>query len=99
MGRVRRPSPARLTEKLLQIREGLGLSQNGMLRKLGIEEGYDRATISGYERGVREPPLPILLEYARAANIYVDVLLDDGLDLPKRLPAVRKSVGINRALR
>ena len=96
MGRVRRPSPARLTEKLLQIREALGLSQNGMLRKLGIEEGYDRATISGYERGVREPPLPVLLEYARAANLYVEVLIDDALDLPEKLPASKKSEGVKR---
>lgn len=96
MGRVRRPSPSRLTEKLLQIRESLGLSQNGMLRKLGIEEGYDRATISGYERGVREPPLPILLEYARAANVYVEVLIDDSLDLPHRLPSRKKSEGVER---
>jgi transcriptional regulator with XRE-family HTH domain len=96
MGRVRRPSPARLTEKLLQIREALGLSQNGMLRKLGIEEGYDRATISGYERGVREPPLPVLLEYARAANVYIDALVDDEVDLPEPLPSKRKSEGIRR---
>lgn len=94
MGRVRRPSPARLPEKLLLIREGLSLSQNGMLRRLGIEDGYDRATISGYERGVREPPLPVLLAYARAANIYVEVLIDDELDLPERLPARMKSEGI-----
>lgn len=93
MGRVRRPTPARLTEKLLQIRERLGLSQSGMLRKLGMEDGYDRATISGYERGIREPPLPILLEYARAANIYVEVLIDDRLELPNRLPSRKKSEG------
>lgn len=96
MGRVRRPSPARLPEKLLRIREALGLSQNGMLRKLGIEKGYDRATISGYERGVREPPLPVLLEYARAANIYVEALIDDTLDLPERMPGRKKSEGIAR---
>lgn len=94
MGRTRRPSPVRLPEKLLIVREHLGLSQSGMLRKLGIEDGYDRATISGYERGVREPPLPVLLEYARAANVYVEVLIDDGLDLPARLPSRKKSEGI-----
>jgi transcriptional regulator with XRE-family HTH domain len=96
MGRVRRPSPARLTEKLLQIREALGLSQNGMLRKLGIEDEYDRATISGYERGVREPPLPVLLEYARAANVYIDALVDDKVDLPKKLPAEVKTDGVKK---
>lgn len=97
MGRVRRPTPARLPEKLLHIRESLGLSQNGMLQKLGIDAGYDRATISGFERGVREPPLPILLEYARAANIYVEVLIDDGLALPEKLPARKKSEGVEQS--
>jgi transcriptional regulator with XRE-family HTH domain len=97
MGRVRRPTPARLPEKLLLIRESLGLSQNGMLRKLGIEGEYDRATISGFERGVREPPLPVLLEYARAANIYVEVLIDDGLDLPEKLPARERSEGVKQS--
>ncbi len=96
MGRVRRPTPARLPEKLLRIRDALGLSQNGMLRMLGIEEGYDRATISGYERGVREPPLPVLLEYARAANVYIDALVDDKVDLPKKIPCRRRSTGIQQ---
>jgi transcriptional regulator with XRE-family HTH domain len=68
-----------------------------MLRRLGIEGDYDRATISGYERGVREPPLPILLEYARAANVYVDVLIDDALDLPEHLPARKTSTGVRRS--
>lgn len=96
MGRVRRPSPTKLPEKLLLIREALGLSQNGMLRKLGIEEGYDRATISGYERGIREPPLPILLRYAQVVNVYVDSLIDDGVVLPDKLPCNKKSEGIKR---
>lgn len=30
-----------------------------------------------YEQASREPPLPILLDYARAARVYVDVLIDD----------------------
>lgn len=98
MGKTRRPTPLRLPEKLLEIRECLGLSQNGMLRKLGIEEDYDRATISGFERGVREPPLPILLEYARAANLYVEVLIDDSLDMPVMLPSRKKSEGVKRNL-
>jgi hypothetical protein len=40
--------------------------------------------------------LPVLLEYARAANIYVDALIDDNVDLPARLPSARKSEGIRR---
>jgi hypothetical protein len=43
------------------------------------------AHISGYERGEREPPLPVLLLYARLVRISTDVLIDDEMDLPKRL--------------
>lgn len=96
MGRLPRPRPARLGEKLLQIRESLGLSQNGMLRRLGFADAVDRSAISDYERGEREPPLPVLLEYARAANLYVDALVDDEVDLPEGLPASTKSEGIRR---
>jgi hypothetical protein len=41
--------------------------------------------ISGMERGEREPPLPLLLAYARLVGISTDVLIDDELDLPKAL--------------
>jgi len=96
MGRVARPKPRRLAEKLLQIRLALGQSQNGMLRLLGLDEKLFRSAISGYELGTREPPLPVLLEYARTANVFVDVLIDDSLDLPERLPSSKKSVGFKR---
>lgn len=90
MGLTRRPYPRRLAEKLLQIRTGLALSQNGMLKRLGLAEDYDRVTISGYERGEREPPLPILLRYAEAANICLDVLVDDSIELPEEIPATKR---------
>jgi transcriptional regulator with XRE-family HTH domain len=90
MGRTRRPTPARLPEKILQIRLALGLSQTQMIRHLGLEEEMFQGSISGYELGKREPPLPILLKYARAAGVYVDVLIDDELDLPKKLPAITR---------
>lgn len=96
MGLTPRPKPARLPEKLQQIRMALGLSQNEMLRRLGQEDRTIRSTISGYERGEREPPLPVLLEYARAANLYVEVLIDDALDLPEKPPARKKSEGVKR---
>jgi len=94
MGLTRRPTPSRLAEKLLQIRTALGLSQNEMLRQLGLAESSFRSTVSGYERGEREPPLPILLRYAEISNVYVDVLIDDRLDLPEKLPAPKKHSGI-----
>lgn len=86
MGRSPRPRPARLGQKLLTIRLALGLSQTGMLRRLGLD--VDPSAVSGYELGTREPPLPILLVYARAAGVCVDVLIDDDQDLPVRLPSV-----------
>ena len=83
MGRASRTKPARLAEKLLQIRTALGLSQNEMISRLGLTEELLREEISAFERGVREPPLPVLLRYARTAGVYVDVLIDDELDLPE----------------
>lgn len=96
MGSASRPKPTRLAQKLLKIRSELRLSQNGMLARLGEEQELFRSSISSYERGVREPPLPILLKYARIAGVYVEVLIDDELDLPKKLPANPKSEGIKR---
>ncbi len=84
-----RPRPARLAEKLLQIRLALGLSQTEMLKRLGLE-GMQYARISEYEQGIREPSLIVLLQYSRAAGIHMEVLADDELDLPTRLPARRK---------
>ena len=80
----------RLGEKLRQIRDALGLSQSEMLRRLGFDQELWYTQISAYEMGRREPPLIILLEYARAAGVSTDVLIDDELDLPAKLPARRK---------
>lgn len=91
MGRASREKPARLAEKLLQIRTALDLSQNGMLRRLGIAEKGYRNYISDFENGVREPSLPVLLKYARLAGVSMDVLVDDELDLPQQLPPLQTS--------
>jgi transcriptional regulator with XRE-family HTH domain len=96
MGKYPRRKPARLTEKLVHIRTALGLSQNGLVRHLGLANELGRETISGYELGTIEPPLSVLLAYARAVNVYVDALIDDQLDLPLKLPSIRKSEGIKR---
>ncbi|HEV3468096.1 MAG TPA: helix-turn-helix transcriptional regulator [Pyrinomonadaceae bacterium] len=87
MGSRPRPKPERLAEKLLQIRLALDLSQDGMLARLELGESHFRSAVSGYELGTREPPLPVLLKYARLAGVCLDVLVDDGLDLPSKLPA------------
>lgn len=96
MGSAVRLKPARLAEKLLRIRTGLELSQNELLDRLGLSEELSRETISKFELGKREPRLEILLSYARAANIWVDVLIDDMLDLPEQLPSPEKSGGVAR---
>jgi transcriptional regulator with XRE-family HTH domain len=82
-----RPKPKRLAEKLRQIREALGLSQTEMLRSLGLEDEMKYARISEYETGQREPSLLTLLAYSRAAGVHMEVLADDGTDLPAKLPA------------
>jgi transcriptional regulator with XRE-family HTH domain len=94
MGQAARAKPGRLAEKLLQIRERLNLSQSELVRHLGLMETISRAKISEYERGEREPTLLILLEYARAAGVCMDVLVDDKVDLPKVLPEKPKHKGL-----
>jgi transcriptional regulator with XRE-family HTH domain len=96
MGRKAREKPARLAEKLLSIRKAFGLSQNDLIRRLGLKDEVLQADISQYEAGVREPTLMELLKYARLAKVYIDVLVDDEIDLPEKLPAKRKSMGITR---
>lgn len=86
MGRDRRPRPRHLPAKLLRIRQALEVSQAEMVNRLEQPKVHP-AHISGYERGEREPPLPVLLRYARLAGVCLDVLVDDEQDLPAKLPA------------
>jgi hypothetical protein len=67
---------------------------------MGLEDKLTQAEISAFERGIRQPPLHVLLEYARAATgirkagrgagDYLEVLIDDSLDLPDKLPNIKK---------
>lgn len=89
MGRSSRPKPMRLAAKLRQIRTALGLTQQQMFERLGqTSTALYPGHIGLYESGQREPPLPVLLRYARIAGVYVDVLIDDEMDLPDYLPAL-----------
>ena len=81
MGKAVRPKPERLAEKLVQIRQSLGLSQNELIKRLNFDKELVKGTISTYELGKREPSLPLLLRYARLAGVCVDVLIDDKLEL------------------
>jgi transcriptional regulator with XRE-family HTH domain len=82
MGHARR-RPKRLAEKLLQIRTALGLSQSEMVEQLGVEVSY--RNISKYERDKSEPPINVLLAYARVANIALESIVDDDIDLETAL--------------
>jgi transcriptional regulator with XRE-family HTH domain len=95
MGRGARMRPARLPGKFLQIRKALGETQDGMANKLGFPD-ITREYVSGFERGTREPPLPVILRVANLAGIYVDALIDDELDLPDKIPASPKCSGIRK---
>lgn len=90
MGRAARLRSARLAEKLLYIRKTLNLSQNELIRRMGLTRVIYQSNVSGYESGEREPPLPILLKYARVAGVCLDDIVDDELDLPAKLPSVPK---------
>jgi transcriptional regulator with XRE-family HTH domain len=85
MGHARR-RPSRLAEKLLQVRTALGLSQTEMHRRLDVGDEIPYTRISDYELDKSEPTLMILLSYARLAGVPTEVLIDDGLDLPDKLP-------------
>ena len=89
MGHARR-RPERLAEKLLQIREALGLSQTEMHKRLGVEDEILYTRISDYELDKAEPTLMILLQYARVAGVSTDVLIDDKADLPAKIPGRAK---------
>lgn len=80
-----RPRPDRLSKKLREIRERLGLSQTQMVVRLGLEK-MKASRISQYETNDREPSLKTLLEYAYAAGVHLEEIVDDDLELPEKLP-------------
>lgn len=83
MGRSYRSRPKKLGAKLKLIRTRLGLTQPEMIEKLAVrDEPLRAASISGYELGHREPPLMVLLRYARLYGCTMEELVDDKLRLP-----------------
>jgi transcriptional regulator with XRE-family HTH domain len=74
-----RNRPKRLAEKLLQIRKALRLSQREIAERLGNYR-TDRH-ISKYERGKSVPPIEVVLAYAQLANVTMNQIVDDELDL------------------
>ncbi|HYO62707.1 MAG TPA: helix-turn-helix domain-containing protein [Pyrinomonadaceae bacterium] len=96
MGKKPRLRQERLHEKLAHIRNALGLSQSELLRRLELEEVIDYKRISEYELGNNEPPLLVLLRYARVAGVHMEALVDDELELPDKLPGPVKYGVITR---
>src|SRR5918912_450548 len=95
MVRTKRRKPI-LAQKLLHIRKSMGLSQNQMIARMGLQDELLREEISDFERNKRVPSLDVVLQYARAANVSVEALIDDELNLPGKLPACPKSEGVRR---
>lgn len=82
MGRSYRTRPKKLGKKLKLIRTRLGLTQPQMIERLNVKsEPLYPTAISEYERNKREPPLIVLLKYARIAGVSTDVLIDDKMKL------------------
>jgi transcriptional regulator with XRE-family HTH domain len=98
MGRAsrRRYMPVRLGEKFLQIRSALSLTQESMLKRLKLPPELTQSNVSAYERGTKEPPIFVIMRYAEVANVWVDVLVNDALDLPGVIPSPRKHEGVKR---
>jgi transcriptional regulator with XRE-family HTH domain len=86
MGREQRQRPKYMAKKLRTIRNKLALSQNELIARMDLTAELYQDYISAYERGIREPPLPVLLRYAKLAGVCADVLIDDTLKLPEKLP-------------
>ncbi|HKG46896.1 MAG TPA: helix-turn-helix transcriptional regulator [Pyrinomonadaceae bacterium] len=83
MGRSYRSRPKRLGTKLKAIRVQLGFTQTEMVEALAVkDEPLRAASISGYELGEREPPLMVLLRYARLAGCTMEQLVDDKINWP-----------------
>ena len=74
-----REKPKRLAPKLKAIRERLGVSQTGMKRLLNYPGPYSR--ISEWELNKRQPPMTSVLAYARAAQVPMEQIVDDELEL------------------
>lgn len=91
MGQSPRPRPKCLATKLRQLRELLNLTQEQLAEAVGyIESPPQPGHVSEYERGRREPSLLFLLAVSRLANIRMEVLVDDNLNIPVRLPSKRE---------
>lgn len=86
MGRSKKVTPKRLAGKLEASREAPGLTYEELISKLDCPEiPLYRVSISRYESGKIDLPIPILLRYARPAKIFTDVFIDDESELDESI--------------
>jgi transcriptional regulator with XRE-family HTH domain len=83
--------PKRLGAKLRRIRTAMGLTQEEMLKLLDLPPVIPQTTLSAYERNARLPPYFVLARYGDVANVWIDVLVRDSLDLPDKIPSPTKA--------
>jgi transcriptional regulator with XRE-family HTH domain len=91
--------PSELGRKLLRIRQSFDFTQSELLRELqkfGDFSSLTQNIISDFERNRREPPPMVLYAYAQLANVYIEALINDKVELPEKLPAIPKSEGITK---
>lgn len=90
MGRGKRLLPKKLPGKLLHIRLSIGFSFEAMVKEIEKELAKKDIKdiklfpghISEFEKGVREPSLPILLAYSIISEFSLESLIDDQVDIP-----------------
>jgi transcriptional regulator with XRE-family HTH domain len=70
-----------------------------MHRRLRLEDEVEYTNISKYELGRNEPTLSTLLKYARVAGIHLEDIIDDEIDLPKKLPNKLRYKGMRPSLK
>jgi transcriptional regulator with XRE-family HTH domain len=86
MTRQPRKRPKYLANKLLRIRQALGITQTDLSKRIKV----DQKRISSYESGDREPDLLTIIKYSDLANVCTDILIRDELHLPENIPTRTK---------
>ncbi len=76
-----KPIPKRLGEKLRSIRQQKGWTLDQMAEAVGKTGNSRRARVYEWEQGIRQPDLIALLAYPRLADLPVEALIDDRMDL------------------
>lgn len=83
MGQKRRAKPKRVTEKLIAVRQKLGMTHSQLATLLRFDKP---SRIAEYERGARDIEIGVLLCYAKVSRLSLDTLANHNCELifPKR---------------